>query len=144
MRALVVASALLGLLLVAAGAAGAHAVPIEANRQWQSALLYGFVHTLAAIAAAILPFRNLLQFASGWAFVLSVVLFSGMQIGKIILAGIPMVPTPLDNLTFLVPIGGVAFIVGWLLLGLSAVMSPGSQGQVAEGQPAEEEQVGGD
>lgn len=139
MRAIIVASALLGLLLVAAGAAGAHAVPIEANRQWQSALLYGFVHTLAAIVAAILPFRNLLQFASGWAFVLSVLLFSGVQIGKIMLAGIPTVPTPLDNLTFLVPIGGIAFIVGWLLLGLSAAMSPGPRRPADEDHPVDEE-----
>lgn len=120
MRSIIVAAALLGLLLVAAGAAGAHTVPVDANRQWQSALLYGFVHTLAAVVAAILPFRNLLQLASGWAFVISVTLFSGVQIGKIMMAGIPVVPTPLDNLTFLVPVGGVAFIVGWLLLGLSA------------------------
>jgi uncharacterized membrane protein YgdD (TMEM256/DUF423 family) len=124
MRAIVVAAALLGLLLVAAGAAGAHTVPVDANKQWQSALLYGFVHTLAAVVAAILPFRSWLQIASGWAFVLSVVMFSGVQMGKIMLAGIPVAPTPLDNLTFLVPAGGVAFIVGWLLLGLSAVISP--------------------
>lgn len=125
MRSIIVAAALLGLLLVAAGAAGAHTVPVDANRQWQSAMLYGFVHTLAAIVAAILPFRNLLQLASGWAFVISVTLFSGVQIGKIMLAGIPVAPTPLDNLTFLVPVGGVAFIVGWLLLGLSAAAAPG-------------------
>lgn len=124
MRAIVVAAALLGLLLVAAGAAGAHTVPVDANKQWQSALLYGFVHTLAAVVAAILPFRSWLQIASGWAFVLSVMMFSGVQIAKIMLAGIPAAPTPLDNLTFLVPAGGVAFIVGWLLLGLSAVIAP--------------------
>ncbi|MDP3493717.1 MAG: DUF423 domain-containing protein [Hyphomonadaceae bacterium] len=124
MRSIIVAAALLGLLLVAAGAAGAHTVPIDANRQWESALLYGFVHTLAAILAAILPFRSWLQIASGWAFVISVTLFSGVQIAKIMMAGIPVAPTPLDNLTFLVPVGGVAFIVGWLLLGLSAAMAP--------------------
>lgn len=125
MRSIIVAAALLGLLLVAAGAAGAHTIPIDANRQWQSALLYGFVHTLAAIVAAILPFRSLLRLASGWAFVIAVVLFSGVQIGKLMMAGIPGAPTPLDNLTFLVPAGGVAFIVGWLLLGLSAATAPG-------------------
>ena len=123
MRAIIVAAALLGLLLVAAGAAGAHTVPVDANRQWQSALLYGFVHTLAAVVAAMLPFRGWLKLASAWAFVLSVVLFSGVQIGKIMMAGIPLAPTPLDSLTFLIPVGGVAFIVGWLLMGLSAAMA---------------------
>jgi uncharacterized membrane protein YgdD (TMEM256/DUF423 family) len=124
MRALIVAAALLGLLLVAAGAAGGHAlVPSEATVRWQSAFLYGFVHTLAAIIAAILPFRNLMQYAAGWAFILSVPLFSGVQIGKIMLGGIAATPTPLDAVSFLVPVGGVAFIAGWLLLGLSAAVA---------------------
>jgi uncharacterized membrane protein YgdD (TMEM256/DUF423 family) len=123
MRALIVAAALLGLLLVAAGAAGAHTVPVDAGPRWQSALLYGFVHTLAAAIAAMLPFRSWLRIASGWAFIVAVALFSGVQIGKIMLAGIATGPTPLDSLGFLVPIGGVAFIAGWLLMGLSAAMA---------------------
>ena len=73
-----------------------------------------------------------LQLASGWAFILSVVMFSGIQIGKIMLAGIPGAPTPFDSLTFLIPAGGVAFIVGWLLLGLSALMT-GAQLAPVEG-----------
>ena len=73
--------------------------------------------------AAILPFRNLLQYAAGWAFVLSVPMFSGVQIGKIMLGGIAMTPTSLDAVSFLVPVGGVAFIAGWLLLGLSAAVA---------------------
>jgi uncharacterized membrane protein YgdD (TMEM256/DUF423 family) len=123
MRALVVAAALLGLLLVAAGAAGAHTVPIDAGARWQGALLYGFVHTLAAVAAATLPFRSWLRTASGWSFSLGVLLFSGVQIGKIMLAGVAGVATPLDDLGFLVPIGGVAFIAGWLMMGLAAAMA---------------------
>ncbi|MEY2756368.1 MAG: hypothetical protein RIR33_146 [Pseudomonadota bacterium] len=124
MRALIVAAALLGLLLVAAGAAGGHSmVPSDAAARWQGAFLYGFAHTLAAMIAAILPFHNLLQYAAGWAFVLSVPLFSGVQIGKIMLGGIATTPTPLDSVSFLVPVGGVAFISGWLLLGLSAIIA---------------------
>lgn len=124
MRALIVAAALLGLLLVAAGAAGGHSmVPSDAAARWHGAFLYGFAHTLAAMIAAILPFHNLLQYAAGWAFVLSVPLFSGVQIGKIMLGGIAITPTPLDSVSFLVPVGGVAFISGWLLLGLSAIIA---------------------
>jgi len=124
MRAIVVAASLVGLLLVAAGASGGHGVvPLEAQERWQSAFIYGFAHTLAAIVAASLPFRHYLQYAAAWAFMLSVVLFSGVQIGKIMLGGIPMTPTPLDQLGFLVPVGGVAFITGWLLLGLSALLT---------------------
>jgi uncharacterized membrane protein YgdD (TMEM256/DUF423 family) len=50
-----------------------------------------------------------------------VLLFSGLQILTLVLGGIPMTPTPLDQLGFLVPAGGVAFISGWLLLGLSGL-----------------------
>ena len=52
MRALIIAASLLGLLLVAAGAAGGHnSVPLEATSRWHSAFLYGFVHALAAAIA---------------------------------------------------------------------------------------------
>ena len=123
MRAIVIAASLLGLLLVAAGASGGHGVvPLEAQGRWQSAFIYGFAHTLAALLAAIMPFRNPLQYVAGWSFVLSVILFSGVQIAKIMLGGIAMAPTPLDSLGMLVPVGGVAFILGWLMLGLSALM----------------------
>lgn len=125
MRALIIAASLLGLLLVAAGAAGGHnSVPLEATSRWHSAFLYGFAHVLAAAVAAMLPFRSRLQYASGWAFIVSVPMFSGVQIGKIMLGGIAMTPTPLDGLSVLVPFGGAAFIVGWLLLGLSAALAP--------------------
>ncbi len=124
MRAIVVAASLLGLLLVAAGASGGHGVvPVEAEARWHSAFVYGFAHTLAAILAAAMPFRNLLQYVAGWSFVVSVVLFSGVQIGRIMLGGIAMSPTPLDQVSFLVPAGGVAFILGWLMLGLSALLA---------------------
>lgn len=124
MRALIIAAAVTGLLLVAAGAAGGHnQVPLEAVSRWQGAFLYGFAHVLAAMVAAILPIRGWLHLVGGWAFVLSVPLFSGVQIGKIMLGGIAMTPTPLDRLGFLVPIGGVLFILGWLLVGLAAALA---------------------
>jgi uncharacterized membrane protein YgdD (TMEM256/DUF423 family) len=124
MRSIVVAASLLGLLLVAAGASGGHGVvPLEAEARWHSAFIYGFAHTLAAIVAAGLPFRHYLQYAAAWFFILSVLLFSGVQIGKIMLGGIATTPTPLDQLSFLVPLGGVAFITGWLLLGLAALLT---------------------
>jgi uncharacterized membrane protein YgdD (TMEM256/DUF423 family) len=108
-------------MLVAAGAIGAHAVPVEATGRWDGALLYGFVHTLAALGAALLPFRSRLQLASGWAFIAGVVLFSGVQIAKMLSASEGV--SPFDALTMLVPVGGLAFMSGWVLLGLSALLS---------------------
>lgn len=125
MRIIVIAAALLGLLLVAAGAAGAHLAPIEAGPRWQGAILYGFVHTLAALAAALLPFRSRLRLAAGWGFILGVALFSGVQIMTIMLAGPDGAPGPLDGFAMLVPLGGVGFIAGWLMLGLAAANADG-------------------
>lgn len=124
MRPLMIAAAITGLLLVAAGASGGHSVPVEAASRWQTAFMYGYVHALGALVAAMLPFRGWVHLAGGWAFIASVPLFSGVQIAKIMIGGIPMTPTPLDSLTFLVPVGGVFFIVGWLLIGLAAAMAP--------------------
>jgi len=122
MRAIVVTASLLGLLLVAAGAYGGHgAIALEKQAQWHSAFVYGFAHTLGALLAAASPLRTSLKYAAGWAMITGVLLFSGLQILTLILGGIPMTPTPLDQLGFLVPAGGVAFIAGWLLLGLSGL-----------------------
>jgi uncharacterized membrane protein YgdD (TMEM256/DUF423 family) len=122
MRALIVAASVCGFVLVTAGAIGAHAAAVEAASRWDGALLYGFVHTLAALGAALLPFRSRIQLASGWTFVIGVVLFSGVQIAKMLSASGGV--SPFDTLTILVPVGGLGFMAGWLLLGLSALLSP--------------------
>jgi uncharacterized membrane protein YgdD (TMEM256/DUF423 family) len=122
MRVLIVAVSACGLLLVAAGAAGAHVIsPTNAGR-WDGALLYGFVHTLAALATALLPGHGRLQLGSGAAFLAGVVMFSGIQIAQMMTSG--DAGSPLDGLTMLVPIGGVAFMLGWALLGAAALLRP--------------------
>lgn len=121
MRTLVLAAAVCGLLLVAAGAIGAHAVPIEAAGRWDGSLVFGFVHTLATLAAALLPLPGRLRLASGGAFLTGVALFSGIQIAKMLSQADG--GSPFDALTVLVPVGGVALMAGWVLLGLAALLS---------------------
>ena len=118
MRALIVSAAACGLLLVAAGAAGAHLVPVEDQSRWDGAVLYGFVHTLAALGAAVAPFQGRLKLAAGWLFIAGVVLFSGIQIARLLAS-----PGMLDALASLVPAGGVAFMLGWALLGAAALIA---------------------
>jgi uncharacterized membrane protein YgdD (TMEM256/DUF423 family) len=135
MRTLAIAACVCGLLLVAAGAAGAHLLasqpiwpPLEQPRapfpqhQWDSALLYGFVHTLAALAAAFAPLGARLKLASAWAFVAGVVLFSGIQLGSILTSKPLGGPSPIDGLSPLIPAGGIAFMAGWILLGAAAAL----------------------
>jgi uncharacterized membrane protein YgdD (TMEM256/DUF423 family) len=146
MRSLTVTAAVCGLLLVAAGAAGAHLVArseavagvenmvvslweFPADR-WNNAVLYGFVHTLAALFAARTSGRSVPGAISAWAFLAGVLLFSGAQIATLLHAGLAGVaapqpldqpPTPFDALAPLVPVGGLAFMAGWVLLGASAL-----------------------
>jgi uncharacterized membrane protein YgdD (TMEM256/DUF423 family) len=120
MKSLVIAASICGFLLVAAGAIGAHMIPVEAKDRWDGALLYGFVHTLAALGAVLLPLGGRLKLVSGWAFFAGVLLFSGIQIAKAMTASGGA--SPLDGLTMLVPVGGLAFMAGWLLLGAAALL----------------------
>jgi uncharacterized membrane protein YgdD (TMEM256/DUF423 family) len=121
MRALVVAASVCGLGLVAAGAIGAHAIPVEAQDRWDGALLYGFVHTLGVLAAALAPWSGRLKAGASTAFLAGVVLFSGVQVAKMMTAADGT--SPFDGLTMLVPVGGLAFMLGWVLLGASALFA---------------------
>ncbi len=115
MRALILAASVCGLLLVAAGAIGAHLVAVEDGSRWDGAALYGFVHTLAALGAAAAPLQGRLRLAAAWSFLTGVVLFSGVQIGRLLAPGV------LDAAGALVPVGGLALMLGWVLLGVAAV-----------------------
>lgn len=124
MRIIVVAAAVAGASLVAAGAIGAHAIPAESPR-WTSALTFGFVHVLAALIAATRMPASRLATASGALFVVGVVLFSGLQMAKMLFLASNggSAETPIDALGGLVPVGGVSFIAAWLLLAASAALS---------------------
>ncbi len=148
MRVLTAAAATCGLLLVAAGAAGAHLVARAADpfvsvedavalwtfpaERWNNAVLYGFVHTLAALLASRIGL-GALRAISAWAFLTGVILFSGVQITTLLHAGLAghsavvpgdQPPTPFDALGPLVPVGGMAFMLGWVLLAASAIRTP--------------------
>ena len=142
MKLLIIASALCGLGLSILGAAGAHLMaPATAGAaaetawhqfnavSWNSAMLYGFAHTLAALLTVALPVRGRLAGAAGWLFIVGVVLFSFAIMAKEILlsqfvpAGDPAGAMQLyDRITVVTPFGGVAFMIGWVLLGAAALM----------------------
>jgi uncharacterized membrane protein YgdD (TMEM256/DUF423 family) len=152
MRSLTITASVCGLLLVAAGAAGAHLIAGNGGgpfmsvaeigsvwffpaERWNSAMLYGFVHTLAALIASRQSGHALLRTAASWAFLAGVTLFSGVQIITLLHASMtpdmtPMPnpftqpPTPFDFLGPLVPVGGIAFMAAWIMLGASALLTP--------------------
>lgn len=102
--------AVMGALGVALGAFGAHglkdvAEPDQIARWWDVGARYHLVHAVAMLGVAAHPARP--AFA-GWAFMLGILLFSGSLYA--------MTLTGVTRLGMITPLGGLAFIAGWLAL----------------------------
>ncbi len=118
-RTLWIAGAAMAGLSVAIGAFGAHALRarIEPARMatFETAVQYHLLHALALLAAATLMGRvqsQSLLLASGWFFAAGIFFFSGSLYALAI--------TGITWLGAITPLGGVAFIAGWLCLGMAA------------------------
>jgi uncharacterized membrane protein YgdD (TMEM256/DUF423 family) len=114
MNRLAFAAAITGLAGVALGAFGAHGLDLgaEALDWWHTATLYALVHGAAALAIALSDRTGLVR-RGGWAFLLGVVVFSGCLYAMAI--GAPR------WLGAVVPLGGVSFLTGWILVAAGAV-----------------------
>jgi uncharacterized membrane protein YgdD (TMEM256/DUF423 family) len=113
--------ALNGALAVAAGAFGAHALKtrLSADLQviFETGARYHFYHSLALFAAAWLASRNAPgATAAGWSFVGGIVLFSG-SLYVLALTGQRW-------LGAVTPVGGVAFLAGWVMAAYAALRTP--------------------
>ena len=112
---------LLGLLAVALGAFGAHAlalsVPESRQATWATAVDYHMLHVLGMLALAAV-FRGA---QSPWlvraqtSFVLGICLFSG-SLYALVLFDLPA-------LGAVTPFGGFCFMLGWLFAGMVALIS---------------------
>ena len=110
---------LLGSISVALGAFGAQALRdrIEASllANYQTGVSYMFYHTLALFIVVLALTRwpgSSQPVWAGWLFVIGIVFFSGSLF--------LMAFTGMRWLGAITPIGGVAFIAGWLLLAWTA------------------------
>ena len=107
-------------LAVALGAFGAHGlksrVSVEMLAVWQTAVLYHLVHALGLLLVGMLA-AHLPVKAAGWTLFTGIVLFSGSLY--------LMVLTDIRSLGVITPLGGVAFLAGWLLLAVSALKLAG-------------------
>lgn len=116
-------ASLSGLLAVAFGAFGAHALKHRlddyARGVYETAVQYHFYHSLALLAVGLLalshPQLALLR-SSGWLFLLGMVIFSG-SLYLLSLTGVRW-------LGAVTPIGGLAFIAGWGCLAAAAWKLP--------------------
>lgn len=118
LRGFLLLSAFFGFTGVALGAFAAHGLKSRLSPEYltifQTGVTYQLVHTLAlfgvALVAANLPGR--LAAWAGWLFCLGIVLFSGSLYGLTL--------TGITKLGIITPLGGLAFLLGWLCLGLAA------------------------
>lgn len=87
---------------------------------FETAVRYHMYHALAVILTGIVALRRPSAAAqtAGWLFIAGVVLFSGMLYGWVLFQS--------RSLAMIVPVGGVAFIIGWLALARAAWQIPTS------------------
>lgn len=124
MKIFVLLGSLSAFLGVALGAFGAHGLKTKVAPDmlavWETAVLYHLVHALGLLLIGILchlmPDLALLRNA-GWALLIGTLFFSG-SLYLLVLTGVK----PLGMIT---PIGGVAFLAGWILLAAAAWQSAG-------------------
>ncbi|MBU8905825.1 DUF423 domain-containing protein [Desertibacillus haloalkaliphilus] len=109
-------------LAVALGAFGAHGLEGKLTERFmqnfQTGVQYQMYHSLGLLAIGILASKaaSTSMFVwAGWLMVVGIILFSG-SLYVLSLTGI----TKLGAIT---PLGGVAFIAGWVLLAIAAVKS---------------------
>jgi uncharacterized membrane protein YgdD (TMEM256/DUF423 family) len=116
MRLFAMLGALSAAMAVAAGAFGAHALRARLDARmlevFETAARYQMYHALALFAAAWLMAQGeraaALAVPGAWALVAGTVLFSGSLYA--------MALTGARGLGAITPLGGVCFIVGWMLL----------------------------
>ncbi|XOZ32977.1 DUF423 domain-containing protein [Halomonadaceae bacterium KBTZ08] len=112
--------AVLGGLAVAAGAFGAHALEGKLSSHYmgvfETAVQYQMFHALALLGVALIgmirPDASWLVPAA-WAFLVGILLFSG-SLYALVLSGTRI-------LGAITPIGGVAFLIGWVCLVMAGV-----------------------
>ncbi len=111
-----------GALVVALGAFGAHGLKSRLSPEmiavYQTGVTYHFYHTLALLAVGLLALHtphSAWVKGAGWLFLAGIFLFSG-SLYALSLTGVRWLGT-------ITPIGGTAFIIGWLLLAVGVVKS---------------------
>jgi len=105
---------------VAIGAFGAHALKDRLDEYsqgvYEKAVFYHFVHGIGILLVSLLAKTGILSASgearAGWLMALGIVLFSG-SLYALAISGV-------RNLGAVTPFGGIAFIIGWVVLAYEA------------------------
>lgn len=117
-RGFLLLAAFFGFTGVGLGAFAAHGLKERLSAEYlaifHTGVLYQLIHALALLAVALLAVQipGRLMTCAGVAFALGIVLFSG-SLYLLTLTGV-------TKLGIITPFGGLAFLIGWLMLGLAA------------------------
>lgn len=119
MKLFFIIGAISGFLSVALGAFGAHGlegrISEKMMKTWEKAVDYQMFHTTAIFVTALLMTKlsSTSLVSAGWFFLIGILLFSG-SLYIYSTSGIKF-------LAMITPFGGVAFLIGWVLLGYATV-----------------------
>ena len=111
--------ALLAALAVGLGALGAHALETRLTPDqldtFHTAVRYQMIHAIGLILVGLFSRdrRSRLLHVAGWAMLAGIILFSGFLFAWL--------ATGRKVFVYPVPVGGVAFIIGWLMLAIGAL-----------------------
>jgi len=120
MKLFIIIGAVNAFLAVALGAFGAHGLEGRVEPKyleiWKTGVTYQMFHAIGILIVGVLlgnlPATSLLSW-SGWLMLIGVVLFSGSLY--------VMTLTKISILGAITPLGGVSFLVAWVLLIIAAV-----------------------
>ena len=122
MKKNIIIGAVLGFLAVALGAFGAHAledllVKNDYQAVWETGVQYQMFHAVAILVIGVLMSKNVIGNVKSLR-----VAVTAMLIGTILFSGslYVMAVTKITVLGAITPIGGVAFLIGWVALMMAA------------------------
>ncbi len=116
----VIVGAILAALAVGLGAIGAHALKSQLSAEqlatYHTAVQYQMYHAIGLVLVGLLGMyhRSLWFDSAGWTMLVGIILFSGLLY--------VWLGTGQRIFVHLVPVGGVAFIIGWVLMAIGALV----------------------
>jgi uncharacterized membrane protein YgdD (TMEM256/DUF423 family) len=125
-KKIIITASLFGMLAVITGAFGAHGLKEKITAAhlevWHTAVQYNFYHVFALLfLSTFARFKNNLIVISFYFFVFGIVLFSGSLYLLSCRDILGLSPGLVKTLGPITPIGGLLFIMGWLILAFAAL-----------------------
>ncbi|MEE1885466.1 DUF423 domain-containing protein [Pedobacter flavus] len=122
-KKIILTAAVFGIIAVIFGAFGAHTLKDQLSSSelstWDKGVTYQFYHTLALLyLSTFARYKNNLINIGYFCFVAGIICFSG---SLYVLATRSITGIEMGQLGLITPIGGLFFILGWLMLFLAAL-----------------------